>query len=309
MSYRIPLPDGGRRTELDIVEPNTTAVQRFIRRSGLGAYETSTAAAMLAVCEQRDPGFVVFDVGANMGLYGALAASMFSPRIVHAFEPAPQSAAVIRKIARRNRLALEVHEAAVSDHVGTADLFISPVSDASNSLVEGFRATDERITVPITTIDEVVERTGDRPDIVKIDVETHERAVLDGARRTVEQHRPAIIVEVLRRKGRDHGEEISDFFDGLGYVGYELSAAPDWRPHDRVTGSGTLDRDWLLLPAEITSDLPIAWERWHERLARCTVDRNPRVPVVASVRAAHARGGWREVVSTAGRYRRQLRDD
>jgi hypothetical protein len=88
MAYRIPLPEGGRSTSLDIVEPNTTAVQRFIRREGLGAYEPPTAAAMLSLCAMLDPGFVVYDVGANMGLYGQLAASMFSPSIVHSFEPA-----------------------------------------------------------------------------------------------------------------------------------------------------------------------------------------------------------------------------
>lgn len=302
MAYRIPLPDGGRSTTLDIIEPNTTAVQRFIRREGLGAYEPPTAAAMLALCEMRDPGFVVYDVGANMGLYGQLAASMFSPRMVHSFEPAPASADVAAGIGRRNQLATTVHQVAVSDQVGTAALHLSPVSDASNSLVEGFRVTDDRIEVDTVTIDDVVERTGDHPDIIKIDVETHERAVLDGARATIERDRPALIVEVLRRKGHDHGVEISDFFERLGYRCFELGAEPDWQPHARVTGSGTTDRDWLLLPDDLPAQFPERWAMWRERLSLCTADRNPRVPVMASVGAAFRRGGWREVTATAERY-------
>lgn len=307
MTYRIPLPEGGRSSTLDIIEPNSTATQRFIRREGLGAYEPPTAAAMLALCETCEPGFVVYDVGANMGLYGQLAASLFAPRIVHSFEPAPASAEVVRRIGHRNRLAMTVHQVAVSDEVGHAALHLSPVSDASNSLVEGFRVTDDRIDVRTVTIDSVVQTTGDAPDIIKIDVETHERAVLGGARTTIENHRPALIIEVLRRKGHDHGEEISEFFSGLGYRCFELSAAPDWKPHSRVRGSGTTDRDWLLLPGGLPADFPERWTVWRDRLSDCTAQRNPRPPIRASVKAAFRRGGWREVLATADRYRRSRR--
>lgn len=306
MSYRIPLPTGSRRPYLDIVEPNSTAVQRFIRRKGLGAYETSTAAALLASCEGLDPGFVMFDVGANMGLYGELAASVFSPQAVHAFEPGTEAAAVIRKIAERNELPITVHEVAVSSKIGTAKLFLSPVSDASNSLVEGFRNTERTVDVATTTIDEVIRTTGVPPDLVKLDVETHERAVLDGARRTFECHRPALVVEVLRRRGRDHGEEISAFFDGLDYYFYELCADPDWRVHTRMRGSGTTDRDWLALPEPLPDRFGESWRVWYERLLDCDVSRNPRPPIVASARAAYRRGGLREVAATARRYVRQL---
>lgn len=307
MSYRIPLPEGGRRSHLDLVEPNSTAVQRFVRRSGLGAYEPPTAAAVLALCDLSDPGFVLYDVGANMGLYGALAASMFTPKCVHAFEPAPRSAAAAARIAKRNRLPITVHAVAVSSVSGSAELHISPVSDASNSLVAGFRDTEERLEVETVTLDSIVDATGDRPDIIKIDVETHERAVLDGARETIGRHRPAVVIEVLRRRGRDHGDEINQFFDGLGYRCFELSAEPTWSASTTVHGSGTTDRDWLLLPDDLDSRFPERWELWRDRWAACTVDRNPRVPIMASVRSAYGRGGWGEVVATANRYRRGRR--
>lgn len=308
MAYRIPLPDGGRLTHLDILEPNSTAVQRFIRREGLGAYERPTAAAVLALCELRDPGFVFFDIGANMGLYGALAASMFSPRTVHAFEPAPIAAEVASRIMIKNGLAGEVFEAAVSDETGTASLHLSPVSDASNSLVEGFRQTTEHLDVATIRLDDHVARTVIDPDIVKIDVETHEPAVLRGARATIERTRPAIIVEVLRRRGRDHGVEITELMQEYDYHYYELPATPTWEPRAAATGSGTTDRDWLLLPEPIDPALPAAWAKWDERLSRCGVERNPRAPFVPTVRAAIERGGWREVVAAGKRYVAAMRD-
>ena len=309
MSYRVPLPEGGRCATLDLIEPNTTAVQRVVRRSGLGAYEPPTAAAILALCDLAGPGFVMYDVGANMGLYGALVASMFSPRRVHAFEPTPRTADVAARIARRNRLPVTVHRVALSDRTGTAELHISPVSDSSNSLVAGFRDTDERIVVDAVTLDDVVARTGEPPSILKIDVETHERAVLDGARATIERYRPAIVIEVLRRRGHDHADEINEFLNGMGYQGYELSAEPTWTASSKVRGSGTTDRDWLLVPDELDPRFPERWGSWRDRWVACTVDRNPRVPILASVRAAHGRGGWPEVLATANRYRRSRRPD
>lgn len=304
MTYRIPLPDGGRRSTLDIVDAHTTIVQRLIRQRGLGAYEPPTAAALLTLGDLAGPGFVMFDVGANMGLYGAVLASMFSPRRVHAFEPAPVAADVAARIARRNRLAMTVHQVAASDRTGVADLHLSPVSDASNSLVAGFRDTDVRISVPTITIDEAVARHGDHPDIVKIDVETHEPAVLRGARTTIERHRPAIVIEVLAGRGRDQADEVNAVLAGLGYRCYPLVSAPAWRASTAVHATGTPERDWLLVPDELDDRFAERWERWRLRWTACTLERNPRVPIGASVRAAYRRGGLREVVATAQRYRR-----
>lgn len=302
MSYRIPLPTGGRRTHLDILEPNSTAVQRFIRREGLGAYEPSTAAAVLALCELTGDGFTMFDIGANMGLYGSLAASMFDPDVVHLFEPAPEAARVAARIVRKNKLRAVVFEAAVSERSGTGSLQLSPVSDASNSMVEGFREATETIEVETVRLDEHVARTGVVPDIIKIDVETFEPAVLRGAAATIESARPAIVIEVLKRRGTDHGVELTDIMEPYGYSYYELSNRPTWERRPELRGSGTTDRDWLLMPEELDPRFDAAWQRWRGRLDECGPERNPRVPAVASMRAAYRRGGIVEVAATMRRY-------
>ncbi|MDX2381222.1 MAG: FkbM family methyltransferase, partial [Acidimicrobiia bacterium] len=144
MSYRIPLPTDGQRS-LDIVEPNSTAVQRFLRRNGLAAYEPPTVAALLAVFEDQPDGFGFFDVGANMGLYALLCASLSQPGPVDAFEPTPSTAQVARTIVKKNRLDITVAEIALSDSNGTVTLHLSDKSDASNSLVEGFKTSSAGI--------------------------------------------------------------------------------------------------------------------------------------------------------------------
>lgn len=307
MTYLVPLPAGGRTDRLDIVDPFSSSVQRLIRRSGLASFEPETAAALLALFEQADPGFVLYDVGANVGVYSAMATAMFRPAAVHSFEPSPTTAEILSTIAQANGGGVTVHECALSDADGEAPLFLSPVSDASNSMVAGFREAAEEVMVTTRRLDDVVAETGTPPTIIKIDVETHEPAVLAGARETLENHRPYLVLEVLYRSNRDLGAPINDAFDGLGYSYYALDATPDWRAAERITGRKGIARDWLLAPEPLSDAFIERWGLWHERYLACDLAANPRPPIVKSVRRAFERGGSQEIFSTAVRFfRREL---
>ena len=309
MSYRIRLPAASGSVRLNIVEPNSTSVQRALRRGGLAAYEPPTVATLLTLFEAQRPGFGFFDVGANMGLYALLCAKLFEPGVVTGFEPTPSTASVARKIVKANRLDIDVVAAALSDENGQATLHLSPVSDSSNSLVEGFRDTTESVVVPTMRLDDHVRRTGQHPDVMKIDVETHEPAVLAGAAETIRAHRPYIVIEVLRRRGRDHGVEITEAMEGYGYAYYQLADEPTWARQDEVRGAGTLDRDWLLAPTPLDDDFPARCQEWRRRLAECGPETNSRVPIHRSVLAAYRRGGPGEVWAAARRYADSIRRD
>jgi len=76
-------------------------------------------------------------------------------------------------------------------------------------------------SVGVTTIDHVVASHHlDRVDLLKVDVEGGESAVLDGATRTLAEHRPILLLEVfdpfLRREGTD-ADTLFDRVVGLGY--------------------------------------------------------------------------------------------
>lgn len=303
MTYRIPLPSGSRMPTLDIVEPHSTVVQRFLRRNGLACYEPPTAAALLALFDQAGPGFTFFDVGANMGLYAMLAACAFDPASVHAFEPTPATVTVLRKIVAANAVDVEVVPAAAGAASGRALLHFSAVSDASNSLVEGFKASTGGTEVAVVALDDHVRATGVVPEIVKIDVETFEPQVLAGAADTIRRHRPTIVIEVLNRRGHDHGAEITQAMEPYGYSYYELGASPTWTPRTTISGrAGSSDHDWLLAPAALTDDFGDRVDTWRTRLAACGAERNSRVPILLSARAAWRRGGVRELVAAARRY-------
>jgi FkbM family methyltransferase len=302
MSYTIPLPAGGARTSLDVIDPFSSMVQRFLRREGLAAYEPETAATLLTLFDMQAGPFTYYDVGANIGLYSHLCAALFPDAEVHAFEPTPDIAAISRSIAKANDLSVQVIEAAVSDGSGTADLHLSQTSDASNSLVEGFKESHGSVTVQRIRLDDYRERTDSAPAVLKIDVETHEPEVLAGAMEIIANDRPYVVIEVLRRRGTDQGEAIQAAFDGLGYSFHPLTAAPTWEAVDAVRGSGTVERDWLFSPHPLPHDFAERWATWQTRLAMCTSDRNSRPPIGGAAIAAYRRGGPRELLSSCRRF-------
>ena len=235
MTYKIAVPGGTRG--LDIVDPHSTAVQRSLRQGGLAAYEPPTLTTLLAIFEQESDALTFFDVGANIGLYAEVCAEGFRPQAVHAFEPTPTTAAVARAIVRANRLNVEIVEAALGDQSGVAVLHLSDESDASNSLVAGFKPSSESVTVTVRRLDGYVRATNVHPTVIKIDVETHEPAVLAGAVGTIAADRPYIVIEVLHRNGHDHGTEITAAIEPFGYSYYRWGATPDWVAHSVIAGA------------------------------------------------------------------------
>ncbi len=145
-------------------------------------------ATLLAAFQRQRPGFQFVDVGANMGLYSAICAVMFDPGRVVAFEPTPDVAEVARRVLAANQVSTDigwVEQCALGEHPGTVPLYLSAVSDSSNSLVAGFKQSVGSIDVTVTTLDDYVDATGTVPAIVKIDTETFEPAVINGARATL----------------------------------------------------------------------------------------------------------------------------
>lgn len=134
------------------------------------------------------PGDAALDVGANVGAYAILFGQWVGDAgRVLAFEPAPGAFEGLRRHIALNRLGARVHpeQIAVSDTIGHAE-FVSEGAEGTNHL--GGAAEDSAsvvIRVPTTTIDEICGQEGLHPQLIKIDVEGAEIAVLRGARATI----------------------------------------------------------------------------------------------------------------------------
>ncbi len=126
------------------------------------------------------PGDVVWDIGANVGLYTRIFLDGVGPagRVV-AVEPAPQSARACRELADDGRLT--VVEAAVGDTVGSVRMDIGADATAVTNRV----GADGSHTVQMVTGDSLLQRFGTPPTLVKIDVEGFEIHVLRGMSRVL----------------------------------------------------------------------------------------------------------------------------
>jgi FkbM family methyltransferase len=244
-------------------------IPRKLDDAGLGTYEPYALDCFLTLVERAQPG-AVYDVGANVGLYGLLAGA-YSDRTVHCFEPAPDTAQAARDIAAASGLELTVAEVALGDDTGTATLYLSDSTDSSNSLNPDFRKHSKEIVVPLETLDDYVARTGDVPAIIKIDTETTEPEVLAGAQKVIAEHRPWLMVEVLWSLVEERLHAVMDQF---GYTYYHLNG-PGPRPStEKIVGDSTWTYYMFLLTPEPVDDS--FWDRmnaWRETLETSTIER------------------------------------
>ncbi|MEO0587647.1 MAG: FkbM family methyltransferase [Planctomycetota bacterium] len=160
------------------------------------------------------PGDTVYDIGANVGYFGVAAAvkAGHTGRVI-CFEPDQFNLGLIRTTARRLNPAtharLDALPMAVADGGARfAEFAIAERARASNSLASvgrtqagGTRAT---LVVPTTTVDEVADALAP-PRVIKIDVEGAETMVLAGATGVLDNHRPALVIEV----GKEYAGDIT----------------------------------------------------------------------------------------------------
>ena len=163
------------------------------------------------------PGGVFFDLGASVGFFTVLGAHLVGDSgFVAAFEPEPASFAAVQRNLRLNDLRnVLLMQKAVSSSPGEGVL--DAQNPATAHLVNGsLTPSGKPVRVEVTSVDAfVTEHPELVPSAVKVDVEGHEAAVLLGMARTLDEHRPIVIVE-LHEAGRG-------FVSILESAGYALS--------------------------------------------------------------------------------------
>lgn len=159
---------------------------------------------VIAACVQHCGG-AFFDIGANTGFYSLLAARSSATSQIHAFEPYARARRILLANIRRNKLEsrIRVVEDALSDHIGTRNLYV-PLQqhgsiESSCSLNAEFKPEHATVLkVRVTTIDDYMHTAGvDRLGLLKIDVESTEHLVVAGGTEVIIRDRPVIVLEVL----------------------------------------------------------------------------------------------------------------
>jgi FkbM family methyltransferase len=162
---------------------------------------------------------IAIDVGANQGVY-TYYMSKFAKEVV-AFEPNVDLIAVLKKVANEN---VQLQAAALSNVHGDSMMRIDP-TDHGLSTIE--QRNDFHIANPAVTPVQrhVCTRTLDSFEFadvsfIKIDVEGHEEAVIQGARKTINRSKPVILVESEDQHNSGAPRRVSDMLAELGYRGF-----------------------------------------------------------------------------------------
>ena len=126
--------------------------------------------------------WVVVDIGAAIGEFTIEAALQLDEGMVHAFEPNPGTINILRQNIRANNLnRVETYNLGVWKEEGEIPLHFlnnEPLQAISGSNHSSDLETVKETTIPVITLDQVVEKVGNRIDLLKLDCEGAEYEIL-----------------------------------------------------------------------------------------------------------------------------------
>ena len=202
----------------------------------LGTYEPELQSA---VAELVKPGMVAYDVGANIGYISILLRRRAGENgRVFAFEALPANLERLRQNLALNGLGTQVQvvEAAVTDHTGTAQFLVGPSGGMGKAAGSAGRQTEYKgaINVPGLALDDFVyTQSNPPPQVVKMDIEGGEVLALPGMRRLLREAHPLMLIEL-------HGAEAARVtWEELSQAGYRICRMEGGYPTvDSVEGLG-----------------------------------------------------------------------
>lgn len=168
------------------------------------------------------------DVGANIGAYSLFATLAPTVQKIVAFEADPETSRELRANVALNELdnVIEIQAKAVSSAPGRLSFGIagkfSGASGVIDTSIHSRSTFSKEVTVEAITLDELFPEPAASPLCIKIDVEGHESAVIDGARAMLTANKAVIQVEGYEEAGGSNSRKLEE----LGY--FRLTAiGPD----------------------------------------------------------------------------------
>ncbi len=167
---------------------------------------------------------VIFDVGANTGVYSLVAKSLEPKSKVYAVEPVSRVYSKLEENIQLNSYDIVGLELALSNYTGTATIYDKDTEHTYSVTVNKDLSPnkDSSFEVEIQTkrLDEIIEeRSIPKIDLLKLDVETHEAEVLEGMGKYLKLFQPAMVIEILND---EVARAVQELIQGIDYVFYVI---------------------------------------------------------------------------------------
>lgn len=150
-----------------------------------GSHEKKSMQIFARMVEKLNPK-VVWDIGANSGMYGILTKAIKSDCEVVFFEPIPKAVKLIEANLMLNSFEAKVFEMAVGDFNGQGKIYFEKGHDFATSVTVNQNTVSKDsesdvMNIQVRRLDTlIVEQELKSPELVKLDVETYEYEVLKG---------------------------------------------------------------------------------------------------------------------------------
>lgn len=172
------------------------------------------------------PEMTFVDIGSNQGEYALFAGKRLTHGSVLAFEPVDFFFDLLTKNIVRNKFSnIRAFHYGLSDQDMQMPIYREEKGTEANeglaSIFKSGRRTTFLQDIELKTLDGVTPSLSlSRIDFIKIDVEGAEMMVLKGARKTLAQYKPLVMMEISKNNYAAAGytvDEVLDFFSALGY--------------------------------------------------------------------------------------------
>jgi FkbM family methyltransferase len=187
----------------------------------LGEFEPHSAAAIRKFIR---PGNIVLDIGANVGCHALLFSKLVGPdgRVI-AFEPTDWA---FRKLVRNKELNVDLcpqnlvlEKIAIAGHSRKSER----VKFRSSWRLFGPQEEPEPQLVDISTVDDYLEASATmKVDFIKVDVDGYEYKVIKGALKTLQTHKPVLMLELGHNSLEGVGDQLEALVDCLFSLGYTI---------------------------------------------------------------------------------------
>lgn len=184
----------------------------------VGYYENCEPETKRWFVENAHPDWVILDCGANIGYYSILFSRLCSEGRVFAFEPTETADMLVDNLRYcRAHHNVEVVRSALGASRG----------EIEDAIFRIWGEAAERRRYPFTTVDSFVVDRGLEIDAIKIDVDSFDLEVLQGARQTLLEQDPFVMVE-LNHALSHRQQSVPQAFEFMVELGYRECESYDY---------------------------------------------------------------------------------
>lgn len=208
-------------TSFHIYNPGFTTIENEIFWNGLNGWEKISIGIWKELSKKSA---VILDIGANTGIYSLIASAVNPSAEVYSFEPVKRTASLLEhNLSLNPEFNICAIEKAVSNTNGIAEFYdVDAVSQYSASLnSKMLENIPNQISYSVETIrlDDLEQLKGKKVDLIKLDVEMHEPEAIQGMINIINDHKPAILIEILTD---EIGQNIETLIAGLDYEFFNI---------------------------------------------------------------------------------------